>query len=86
MVNYATSEGFTFNMIMLKSFSLCSECVAIEVWEDSSCSEKLILLRDYKKNLIKFEFDDDYEIKQQKEMINNLSAMISKLESLKIKS
>ena len=85
MVNYATSEGFTFNMVMLKSFSLCSECAAIEVWDDSSCSEKLTLLRDYKKNLVKFEFDDDYEIKQQKGMINDLSAMISKLESMKKK-
>ena len=41
MVNYATSEGFTFNMIMLKSFSLCSECTNIDVWEDPFCSERL---------------------------------------------
>jgi hypothetical protein len=83
MVNYATSEGFTFNMIMLKSFSLCSESINIEVWEDPSCSEKLNRLRDYKKNLVKFEFVDDYEIKQKQDMVNDLSAMISKLESLK---
>jgi len=85
MVNYATSEGFTFNMIMLKSFSLCSECDDIEVWEDPSCSEKLNHLLDYKKNLLKFEFVDEYEIKQQEGMIDDLSAMISKLEDLKKK-
>ena len=78
---YATSEGFTFNMIMLKSFSLCSESINIEVWGDPSCSEKLNRLMNYKKNLVKFEFVDDYEIKQ--DMVNDLSAMISKLESLK---
>ena len=83
MVNYATSEGFTFNMIMLKSFSLCAECINIEVWEDPSCSEKLNRLMDYKKNLVKFEFVDDYEIKQKQDMVNDLSTMISKLESLK---
>ena len=82
MVNYATSEGFTFNMIMLKSFSLCAECINIEVWEDLSCSEKLNRLMDYKKNLTKFKFIDDYEIKQQESMINDLSTMISKLENL----
>ncbi|WP_048190689.1 hypothetical protein [Methanobacterium sp. SMA-27] len=82
MVNYATSEGFTFNMIMLKSFSLCAKCINIEVWEDPSCSEKLNRLRDNKKNLTKFKFVDDYEIKQQESMINDLSAMISKLENL----
>ena len=84
MVNYATSEGFTFNMIMLKSFSLCSECENIEVWEDPSCSEKLVQLIDYKTNLMKFEFVDEYEIKQKKAMIKDLSEMISKLENLKI--
>jgi hypothetical protein len=83
MVNYATSEGFTFNMIMLKSFSLCSECTNIDVWEDPSCSERLDRLMDYKKNLVKFEFDDEYEIKQKENMVNDLSAMILKLESLK---
>lgn len=83
MVNYTTSEGFTFNMIMLKSFSICAECVNIEVWEDPSGSEKLNCLRDYKKNLVKFEFVDEYEIKQKESMINDLSAMISKLETLK---
>jgi hypothetical protein len=40
-------------------------------------------MKDYKKNLIKFEFVDDYEIKQKDNMIDNLSAMISKLETLK---
>ena len=83
MVNYATSEGFTFNMIMLKSFSLCSECINIDVWEDSLCLERLDLLMDYKKNLVKFEFDDEYEIKQKNGMVKDLSAMILKLESLK---
>ncbi len=83
MVNYATSEGFTFNMIMLKSFSLCAECIKIEIWEEGSCAEKLNRLQDYKKNLIKFEFVDDYEIKQKEDMVNELSAMIIKLESLK---
>lgn len=83
MINYATSEGFTFNMIMLKSFSLCDECRDIEVWEESTCSEKLFRLADYKKNLIKFEFVDEYELKQQENMINNLSEMIIKLENLK---
>ena len=84
MVNYATSEGFTFNMIMLKSFSLCTECINIEVWEEPSCSIKLNRLLDYKKNLVKFEFVDDCEIKQKDDMIDDLSAMISKLESLKM--
>jgi hypothetical protein len=83
MVNYATSEGFTSNMIILKSFSLCAECINIEAWEDPSCFEKLNLLKDYKKNLIQFEFVDDYEIKQKDNMVEDLSAMISKLESLK---
>lgn len=83
MANYATSEGFTFNMIMLKSFSLCAECINIEIWEDGSCFEKLNQLQDYKKNLVKFEFTDDYEIKQKENMVNELSAMIIKLESLK---
>ena len=83
MVNYATSEGFTFNMIMIKSFSLCAECINIEVWEEPSCSIKLNSLLDYKKNLIKFEFVDEYEIKQKDDMIDNLSNMISKLESLR---
>lgn len=83
MVNYATSEGFTFNMIMLKSFSLCAECLNIEVWEDPSCTEKLNRLKDYKKNLIKFEFVDEFEIKQKEDMINDLSAMISKFKILK---
>ena len=82
MVNYATSEGFTFNMIMLKSFSLCAECMNIEVW-DSSCTDKLDILMDYKKNLIKFEFVDEYEVKQKEGMIKDLSLMISKLECLK---
>ena len=82
MVNYATSEGFTFNMIMLKSFSLCSECRNIEVW-DPSCSDKLDILRDYKINLVKFEFVDEYELKQKEGMIKDLSLMISKLECLK---
>jgi hypothetical protein len=83
MVNYATSEGFTFNMIMLKSFSLCGECTNIEVWEEPSCTEKLNRLIEYKKMLVKFEFIDDYEIKQKDDMIGNLSVLISKLESLK---
>ena len=83
MVNYATSEGFTFNMIMLKSFSLCTECKNIEVWEEPSCSNKLNNLMNYKKNLLKFEFVDDFEIKQKNEMIDNLSSMISMLQSLK---
>jgi hypothetical protein len=83
MVNYATSEGFTFNMIMLKSFSLCAECLNIEVWEDPSCTEKLNRLRDYKKNLVKFEFVDEFEIKQKEDMVNDLSAMISKFKILK---
>jgi hypothetical protein len=83
MVNYATSEGFTFNMIMLKSFSLCAECVSIEVWEEPSCSNKLNTLINYKKNLVKFEFVDEFEIKQKKDMIDNLSSMISMLQSLK---
>jgi hypothetical protein len=83
MVNYATSEGFTFNMIILKSFSLCGDCNNIEVWKEPSCSEKLNHLKDYKKNLVKFEFVDDYEIKQENDMVNNLSVMISKLESLR---
>ncbi len=83
MVNYATSEGFTFNMIMLKSFSLCAECVNIEVWEEPSCSNKLNTLINYKKNLVKFEFVDEFEIKQKKDMIDNLSSMISLLQSLK---
>jgi hypothetical protein len=83
MVNYATSEGFTFNMIMLKSFSLCSECRNIEVWENASCLEKLDNLRVYKNNLMKFEFVDEYEIKQKEAMIKDLSTMISKLENLK---
>jgi hypothetical protein len=82
MVNYATSEGFTFNMIMLKSFSLCGDCDDIEVWEEPSCSEKLNRLIEYKKILVKFEFIDDYEIKQKDDMISNLTVMISKLESL----
>ena len=69
MVNYATSEGFTFNMIMLKSFSLCGECNNIEVWEDLSCSEKLNRLIEYKKILVKFEFIDDYEIKQKDDIM-----------------
>jgi len=86
MVNYATSKGFTFNMIMLKSFSLCNECNNIKVWDDSLCSDKLNCLIDYKKNLVKFEFTDEYELKQQKNMINNLSQMISKLENLKKQS
>jgi len=85
MVNYATSEGFTFNMIMLKSFSLCSECANIEVWEDPSCLRMLNSLLDYKKNLIKFEFVDEYEIKQKEGMIKDLSEMIFKLENLKKK-
>ena len=85
MVNYATSEGFTFNMIMLKSFSLCGECADIEVWEEPSCTEKLDRLIEYKKILVKFEFIDDYEIKQKEDMIDNLTVMISKLESLKNK-
>lgn len=84
MVNYATSEGFTFNMIMLKSFSLCSECANIEVW-NSSCLQKLNSLLDYKKNLEKFEFEDEYEIKQKEDMIKELSAMISRLENLRKK-
>jgi hypothetical protein len=83
MVNYATSEGFTFNMIMLKSFSLFEECLNIEIWNDPSCSEKLNCLKDYKKNLVKFEFVDEFEIKQKENMINDLSEMISKLEILK---
>ena len=83
MVNYATSEGFTYNMIILKSFSLCDDCINIEVWEEPSCSEKLNRLKDYKKNLINFEFVDEYEIKQKDDMIDNLSLLISKLESLK---
>ncbi|MGB7968018.1 MAG: hypothetical protein WCF28_00445 [Methanobacterium sp.] len=83
MVNYATSEGFTYNMIILKSFSLCDDCINIEVWEEPSCSEKLNRLKDYKKNLINFEFVDEYEIKQKDDMIDKLSALISKLESLK---
>jgi hypothetical protein len=83
MINYATSEGFTYNMIILKSFSLCDNCLNIEVWEEQSCSEKLNRMKDYKKNLIKFEFVDDYEIKQKDNMIDNLSAMISKLKTLK---
>lgn len=83
MVNYATSEGFTFNMLMLKSFSLCDECSKIEVWEESKCSEKLNNLRNYKKNLLEFDFEDEFEIKQKDGMIQNLSAMIAKLESLK---
>ena len=82
MVNYATSEGFTFNMIMLKSFSLCGDCNDIEVWEEPSCSEKLNRLLEYKKILVKFEFIDDYEIKQKDDMISNLTVMISKLGSL----
>ena len=85
MVNYATSEGFTFNMIMLKSFSLCAECINIEVWDETSCSIKLDRLLDFKKDLVKFEFVDNCEIKQKDEMIDDLSAMITKLESLKIK-
>jgi Ran GTPase-activating protein (RanGAP) involved in mRNA processing and transport len=83
MVNYATSEGFTFNMIILKSFSLCDDCINIEIWEEPSCTEKLNRLIDYKKNLVKFEFVDEYEIKQKDDMVDNLSLMISKLESLK---
>ena len=70
-------------MIMLKSFYLCDDCLNIEIWEELSCSEKLNRMKDYKKNLIKFEFVDDYEIKQKDNMIDNLSAMISKLETLK---
>jgi len=85
LVNYATSEGFTFNMIILKSFSLCDECINIDIWEEPSCSEKLNLLKYYKKNLVQFEFVDDLEIKQKDSMIEDLSVMISKLESLKIK-
>jgi hypothetical protein len=53
MVNYATSEGFTYNMIMLKSFYLCDDCLNIEIWEELSCSEKLNRMKDYKKNLSK---------------------------------
>jgi hypothetical protein len=83
MVDYATSEGFTFNMIILKSFSLCDDCISIKVWEEPSCTEKLNRLIDYKKNLVKFEFVDEYEIKQKNNMIDNLSLMISKLEGLK---
>jgi hypothetical protein len=83
MVDYATSEGFTFNMIILKSFSLCDDCINIKVWEEPSCTEKLNRLIDYKKNLVKFEFVDEYEIKQKNNMIDNLSLMISKLEGLK---
>jgi hypothetical protein len=86
MINYATSEGFTFNMIMLKSFSLCGECNNIEVWEDPSCTEKLNRLIEYKKILVKFEFIDEYEIKQKDNMIDNLSVLIAQLESLKVKS
>ena len=82
MVNYATSEGFTFNMLMIKSFSLCDECSKLEKWE-SECDEKLINLRKYRDNLLQFQFEDEYEIKQQKEMVKNLSDMILKLESLK---
>lgn len=85
MVNYATNEGFTFNMLMLKSFSICDECLKIDVWEESKCSEKLDNLKNYKKNLQQFEFEDEYEIKQQRKMINDLSKMISKLENLKNK-
>lgn len=83
MVNYATSEGFTFNMIILKSFSLCADCVTIEEWEEPSCTEKLNRLIDYRNNLLKFEFVDEYEIKQKNNMVDNLSLMISKLEGLK---
>jgi len=83
MVNYATSEGFTFNMLMLKSFSLCDECSKIEVWEEPKCSEKLKNLLNYKKNLLEFDFEDEFEIKQKDEMIQNLSTMISKLECLR---
>jgi hypothetical protein len=83
MVNYATSEGFTFNMLMLKSFSLCEECSKIEVWEELKCSEKLNKLGYYQENLLKFVFEDEFEIKQKNEMIKELSRMISMLESLK---
>jgi|GEM_PF-3572852 len=83
MVNYATSDGFTFNMLMLKSFSICDECSKIGTWEESLCDKKLDNLKNYKNNLEQFEFEDEYEIKQQKEMVKNLSDMISKLESLK---
>jgi hypothetical protein len=72
MVNYATSEGFTFNMIILKSFSLCDDCINIEIWEEPSCTEKLNRLIDYKKNLVKFEFVDEYEIKQKDDMVESL--------------
>jgi len=83
MVNYATSEGFTFNMLMLKSFSLCDECLKIEVWDEPKCSENLNNLKYYKKNLLEFDFEDEFEIKQKDEMIQSLSTMISKLECLK---
>lgn len=83
MVNYATSEGFTFNMLMLKSFSLCDECSKLDVWEESRCSEKLNILRNYRDNLLQFDFEDEFEIKQKDGMIKNLSAMITKLETLK---
>lgn len=83
MINYATSEGFTFNMLMLKSFSLCDACSKIEVWEELTCSQKLKNLQNYKNNLLEFDFEDEFEIKQKNEMIQNLSNMISKLENLK---
>ncbi|UTB32788.1 MAG: hypothetical protein NKF70_00430 [Methanobacterium sp. ERen5] len=83
MANYATSEGFTFNMLMLKSFSLCDECSKLDVWEESTCSKKLNNLRNYKDNLLTFNFEDEYEIKQKDGMIKDLSAMITKLETLK---
>lgn len=83
MVNYATSEGFTFNMLMLKSFSLCDECSKLNIWEEYKCTEKLNNLRNYRKNLQQFEFEDEFEIKQKDGMIEDLSTMITKLEALK---
>jgi hypothetical protein len=83
MVNYATSEGFTFNMLMLKSFSLCDECSKLDMWEESTCSEKLNNLKNYRENLQQFDFEDEFEIKQKNGMIKDLSSMITKLQTLK---
>ena len=84
MVNYTTSKEISFNTLMLNSFALCAECINIEVWEDLPCSKKLNRLVNYKNALLKLEFADDYEQNQRNEMVKDLSALIEKLETLKL--
>ena len=81
--NYESPEQQGHQRILLHVATLLDECSNITIWEDFLCNNMLNKANFYKDRLEKFESNIDSETQIRDAKVNDLNAMISKLQALK---